>query len=198
MNKFIIRFIEEPDYAGALAVYAPYVLHTAITFEYEVPSLEEFSSRVRTISKQYPYLVCESDGQIVAYCFGSIHRTKTAYRWSVESTIYMNEAYHHRGCADAMYRCLFDILKLQGFVNAYAGVSVPDGKSDKFHPKFGFKYLGCFPKIGFKHGKWHDLKWYEYNLAEHRDDLAAPVAITEIRDSEAVENILSKANERLR
>lgn len=192
-NKPVIRFIRDSDHEGVLAVYAPYVLHTAITFEYEVPTLEEFSSRVRTISKHYPYLVCECDGQIVAYCYGSIHRVKTAYQWSVESTIYISEVYHHRGIADAMYRCLFEILKLQGFVNVYAGISVPDGKSDKFHSKFGFKYLGCFPKIGFKHGKWHDLKWYEYNLEEHRDDMAAPTPIIDIQYSGEVSDLIHRA-----
>jgi phosphinothricin acetyltransferase len=194
MNTPTIRLIRDSDYAGVLAVYTPYVLDTVITFEYEVPTLDEFTKRLSTIAKYYPVLVCEVDGDIVAYCYGSIHRVKTAYQWSVESTIYIAEAYHHKGLAAIMYTCLFDILRLQGFINVYAGISVPDGKSDKFHPKFGFKYLGVFPKIGYKHGSWHDLKWYEYILSERIDNPPAPIPISEIWDSEAVREILVKAN----
>jgi phosphinothricin acetyltransferase len=198
MNTPTIRLIRDTDYAGALAVYAPYVLDTVITFEYEVPTLDEFTRRLSAIAKHYPVLVCEVDGDIVAYSYGSTHRVKTAYQWSVESTIYIAEAYHHKGLASILYTCLFDILRLQGFINVYAGISVPDGKSDKFHPKFGFKYLGVFPKIGYKHGSWHDLKWYEYILSEHIYNPPNPIPISEIQDSEAVREILEKANNELK
>jgi phosphinothricin acetyltransferase len=194
MNTPTIRLIRDTDYAGALAVYTPYVLETVITFEYEVPSLDEFTKRLSIIARHYPVLVCEVDGAIVAYCYGSTHRVKTAYQWSVESTIYVAEAYHHKGIAAIMYTCLFDILRLQGFINVYAGISVPDGKSDKFHPKFGFKYLGVFPKIGYKHGSWHDLKWFEYVLAQRVDNPAVPVAIREMRDTKEVKEIIKNAN----
>ena len=140
-----IRLIRDTDYAGALAVYAPYVLHTAITFEYEVPTLDVFTERLSIIARHYPVLICEVDGKIVAYCYGSVHRVKTAYQWSVESTIYMAEEYHHKGIAAILYRCPFDILRLQGFINVYAGISVPDGKSDRFHPKFWFQIPGTLP-----------------------------------------------------
>ena len=190
-----IRLINDTDYAGALAVYTPYVLDTVITFEYDVPSLDEFTKRLSTIAQHYPVLVCEVDGKVVAYCYGSIHRVKTAYQWSVESTIYIAEEYHHKGLATILYTTLFDILRLQGFINVYAGISVPDGKSDKFHPKFGFKYLGVFPKIGYKHGSWHDLKWYEYILSERIDNPLTPIPISEIKESERVNGILERATE---
>ena len=192
-----IRLIRDSDYAGALAVYTPYVQHTAITFEYEVPSLEEFTKRLNTISQHYPCLVCECDGRIIAYCYGGIHRIKTAYQWSVESTIYVAESHHHKGIAAILYSALFDILRLQGFINVYAGISVPGGKSDKFHSRIGFNYLGVFPKIGYKFGKWHDLKWYEYILSERIYDPSAPIPITEIRDSGSISAILRIANEKL-
>ena len=192
-----IRLIRDMDYAGALAVYTPYVLETVITFEYDVPSLDEFTKRLSTIAKHYPVLVFEVEGRVVAYCYGSIHRVKTAYQWSVESTIYITEAYHHKGLATILYTALFDILRLQGFINVYAGISVPEGKSDKFHPKFGFNYIGVFPKIGYKHGSWHDLKWYEYILSERIDNPPPPIPIIEIQDSEAVREILEKATAEL-
>jgi phosphinothricin acetyltransferase len=194
MNTPTIRLIRDTDYAGALAVYTPYVLETVITFEYEVPSLDEFTKRLSIIARHYPVLVCEVDGAIVAYCYGSTHRVKTAYQWSVESTIYVAEAYHHKGIAAIMYTCLFDILRLQGFINVYAGVSVPKGQSDRFHHKYGFKELCTFEKIGYKHGLWHDLKWFEYILSERIDNPPAPIPISKIQDSEAVRRILGKAN----
>ena len=190
-----IRLIRDSDYAGALGVYTPYVLDTVITFEYDVPTLDEFTTRLSNIAKHYPVLVCEVDGVIVAYCYGSIHRVKTAYQWSVESTIYIAEEYHHKGIAAILYTALFDILRLQGFINVYAGISVPDGKSDHFHRRFGFTYLGLFEKIGYKHGRWHDLLWFELILSERIDDPPPPIPIIEIQDSKAVKEILEKATE---
>ncbi|MCW3124362.1 MAG: phosphinothricin acetyltransferase [Bacteroidetes bacterium] len=192
-----IRLITEADYPQVLAVYAPYALHTAITFEYDVPSLDEFSQRLRTISHLYPILVCEVEGTVAAYCYGSMHRFKTAYQWSVESTIYISEAYQNKGLGSILYSCLFDILRLQGFINVYAGVSVPRGQSDKFHHRFGFKELCVFEKIGYKHDQWHDLKWFEYGLSNHIDDPSAPVPIQTMQDNETVLEILDRETKRL-
>ena len=192
-----IRFITEADYQGALEVYALYVLHTAVTFDYEVPSLEDFSQKLYGISQRYPVLVCEIDGQVVAYCYGGAHRAKIAYQWSVESTIYISEAYHGKGLGHIMYTALFDILRLQGFINVYAGVSVPKAQSEHFHLKYGFKPVGVFEKIGYKFGQWHDLSWFEYRLVEHPDVPSLPITITEIKEREDVKAILRNETDRL-
>ena len=192
-----IRFISESDYQGVLEVYAPYVLHTAVTFDYDVPSLEDFSLRLSGISQRYPVLVCELDGQVAAYCYGGVHRAKMAYQWSVESTIYISEAYQGKGLGHIMYTALFDILRIQGFINVYAGVSVPKAQSEHFHLKYGFKPVGIFEKIGYKFGKWHDLSWFEYRLAEHTDVPALPIPITEIKEREDVLAILGNETDQL-
>src|ERR1019366_5297969 len=145
MDKgFHIRILTPADYAAMLDIYKPYVISTAITFEYDVPALNDFSERIKNISSHYPCLVCEKDGEIIGYCYSGIHRVKTAYQWSTECTIYIAQSYHGKGIAKELYKALFAILKLQGFVNVYAGVVVPNPQSEKFHIKSGFCETGLF------------------------------------------------------
>ena len=123
-----IRLVEEQDFAGMLAVYAPNVINTAITFEYDVPSLEEYSERIRKIASHYPCLVCVQNNQVAGFAYGSIHRVKTAYQWSTESTIYVDPKFHGKGVARILYHALLSVLELQGFINVYAGVTTPMDK----------------------------------------------------------------------
>ena len=148
-NSFEIRLVRDSDYAGMLAVYAPSVINTSITFDYEVPSLQEFTERINKISTHYPCLVCETGGVVVGYAYGSMHRFKTAYQWSTESTIYVDEKFHGLGVARVLYDALLSVLELQGFINVYAGVTLPNPKSEKFHLAMGFAEIAVFDKIGY-------------------------------------------------
>ncbi len=194
MSSFKIRLIEEADIPAALEVYRPYVLHTAITFEYEVPTLEEFTHKVYTITEDYPWLICEYDGAIAGYVYGSKHRARTAYQWSPEATVYMNERFHGLGLAKVMYHALFDLLRLQGYVNVYAGVGIPNAKSEAFHLSCGFEELGVFKRVGYKLGAWHDTRWFQMHLAEHTIDPPWPRKIADVVGTTAFNVILEEAN----
>src|ERR1700752_1310105 len=128
---FNIRLVKEADYAGMLEVYKPNVLHTSITFEYEVPSLEEYSKRISNIITHYPCLVCEQNGVIAGFAYSGLFRVKDAYQWSTETTIYVSENFQRKGIARNLYDALLSVLELQGFVNVYAGVTIPNPASER-------------------------------------------------------------------
>ncbi len=192
-NKFTIRLIEKADCLQALEVYKPYVLSTAITFEYEVPDAQEFSNRIESISKEYPWLVCLHNDTIIGYAYATKHRYRTAYQWSPESTIYISEAVHRKGIARILYETLFSILRLQGYYNVYAGVVVPNEKSEGFHRASGFEEIGVFKKVGFKLGEWHDVRWFQLHLAEHTYNPNPPTPVFQIKDTNEFNTIMERS-----
>lgn len=193
-NNFTIRLVMADDAEQILKVYEPYVLTTANTFEYEVPVVEEIQNRIKKISAQYPYLVCEHEGRIVGYAYGSTHRERTAYQWSAEVTVYVSEEFHRRGVARTLYNALFPMLRMQGYHSMYAGVLSTNIKSVEFHRAMGFEDIGLFKNIGYKLGEWHSNLWMQGFLREHDAEPAVPVAIGDT-DSEFVEMIIREANE---
>lgn len=163
----IIRSVSTDDTADILAIYAPYVTDTAITFETEIPSLEEFSKRIESIQKDYPYLVCEVDGKIIGYAYASRYRERAAYRYSVELSVYVAQDYHHQGIGKALYERLFAALENYNFYSAYAGITLPNETSIGFHDSFGFSEVGTYHNVGFKDGKWLDVIWLEKPLKDY-------------------------------
>lgn len=151
-------------------MYAPYVNETCITFEYDVPPVEEFEERIRKNTAHYPWLVCEENGKLVGYAYGCRHRDRAAYNWSVESAIYIAMDSQSRGIGKKLYQKLFDLLKLQGYVNVFAGMTMPNEKSNKLHHACGFEDIGVFRKIGYKFNQWHDVKWMQLRLYEDMPD----------------------------
>jgi phosphinothricin acetyltransferase len=132
-GEFNLRLIRPDDAEVTREIYRYYIENTIISFEYEAPSEEEWLKKIKAITAQYPWIVCESQGKIIGYAYGSVHRSKTAYSWSAESTIYVAEGHHGKGIGRALYKTLFELLKLQGYVNVYAGVSLPNEKSERAH-----------------------------------------------------------------
>ena len=197
-NEFSIRLITAGDAEATLNIYRPYVENTIISFEYEVPSLEEWQSRIATNTAKYPWLVCEHEGNIVGYAYGSTHRYRTAYSWSPEATVYMDGRYHRLGVARILYKTLFDLLRLQGYVNVYAGVGLPNPESVGFHQALGFYDIGIFKKVGYKLGAWHDTRWFQLHLAEHPDNPPMPKGVAEVEDAADFLNILEAANEKIK
>lgn len=191
---FRIRFISADDAAAAVNIYAPYVLHTAISFEYDVPTVEQFNKKIQTITAKYPWLVCEYNGEIIGYAYGSEHRNRTAYQWSPESTVYMAEQFHRRGVARVLYNTLFEILKLQGFFNVYAGVLSTNTKSREFHKALGFEDIGIFRNIGYKLGSWHSNMWMQLQLMPPVHEPPVPKAFKAIERTEACKQIMLDAN----
>ena len=168
------------DAVELLAIYAPYVEKTAITFEYEVPTAEEFTERIKNISSKYPYIkAVGDDGKILGYAYATAFKGRKAYDWSVETTVYVREDGKRGGVGKALYETLEKSLKGMGILNANACIAyLKDGEVDEhltndsffFHEKLGYKLVGTFHDSGFKFGKWYDMIWMEKMLGEHSTD----------------------------
>src|SRR5678815_3591251 len=195
-NDYLIRMIKDSDAIGTLNIYKPYVEKTIISFEYEVPTLSEWQNRIETNTSKYPWLVCEYENEIIGYAYGSTHRYRTAYSWSPESTVYMSDKFHRKGIARTLYNTLFELLRMQGYVNVFAGVGLPNEKSERFHLALGFQEIGVFKKIGFKLGNWHDTRWFQYLLTDYPMQPDKPKTLKEL-DAEEVNKVLATANQTL-
>jgi Sortase and related acyltransferases len=187
-----IRLATEKDSAAILEIYAPFIKDTAITFEYEVPEVSGFGKRISGIMQNYPWLVCEIDGKIVGYAYASRYSERAAYDWSADLSIYVSPEYQRRNIATALYYSLYQLLKLQGYYNAYVIITMPNEKSEGFHQSFGFKPVGVCHKVGYKFGKWHDVKWFELTITNHSKLPAKPKTLDDIRETEEFHSILSK------
>lgn len=183
-NEKKIRLATEDDSDSILKIYAPYITDTVITFEYQVPTGAEFRERMADIQKDYPWLVCEIDNVIAGYAYASRFHEREAYKWSVDFSIYIKPEYHGKHIGKALYFALLELLKLQGFCNAYALVTLPNRKSESLHESFGFKTTGVCHDVGYKFGSWHDVKWFELKFNEHSPTPAKPKTIDEISDRE--------------
>ena len=188
----IIRVATGDDAAGMLEIYAPFILNSGITQETEVPSVEEFEQRVISNLKDRPWLVCEINNQAAGYAYAGKHRDRKGYQWCTEPSVYISEKYFGFGIANALYTALFDILKIQGYVNAYAVITLPNDRSIAFHKKFGFEYLTTYKKIGYKLGQWHDVGWMQYEVNPHKEDPTDPIMFPQI-DKAVIESIVIRS-----
>ena len=188
-----IRAALASDASSILAIYAPYILNTAVSFETEVPSKENFSQRIIKNQETYPWLVYESQGTIAGYAYASRHRERAAYQWSVESSVYVNSDFQLKGIATKLYKALFELLKYQGCRNVYAGITLPNEKSLRFHEKIGFQKIADYTNIGYKLNRWNTVSWFQLSLNDYGD---APAPFIKLKDiaPEDVERILIKAD----
>jgi L-amino acid N-acyltransferase YncA len=190
-----IRLVHTDDCTSLLNIYGPFISDTTVTFEYEIPDADAFKERIINISKTNPWLVCELNEKVVGYAYASRHRERAAYQWSVELSVYVDPEYHRHHIAKALYTALIKILKIQGYYNAYAGITMPNEKSERFHESFGFKLIGVYESVGYKFGRWLDVGWYWLKLAEHIKEPQHPKPITEICKTKEVMKILDEAVE---
>jgi L-amino acid N-acyltransferase YncA len=193
-NMVKLRLIDDQDIPAVLDIYSYYVGNTIISFEYEAPKLDEFKERINGIRKTHPFLVAEDANQIVGYAYGSVHRQRTAYQWSVESTVYLDNAFHRKGIAQKLYSVLFDILRLQGFYSVYAGIGLPNEQSVGFHKAMGFTEVGIFKKVGYKMGNWHDTQWFQLALQTLQVEPVPPKLLTVPAIQDLVFEVFEKAN----
>ena len=175
-----IRLATERDAEAIQRIYAPFVLHTAISFETEPPSVDEMRSRLLKILVRLPWLVCERDEKLIGYAYASLHRERAAYGWSVDVTIYTHEEFRRHGVGKALYTSLFQVLRLQGFYNAYAGITLPNPGSVGLHEAMGFEPVGVYRAVGYKLGRWHDVGWWQLGLRDHSTAPAAPADIASV------------------
>lgn len=178
-----IRMAKESDIPAILDIYKPYVEGTAITFEYAVPSLDAFTKRFLSITKHYPYLVCQIDDEIAGYAYAGPVFERIAYQWNAELSIYLNPNYHKRRIGTALSYCLIDLLYLQGYYKLLSLITSENETSIQLHQKLGFTEFARFHNTGYKLGKWHDVTWMEKDLREYNDTISAPIPITELKNT---------------
>ena len=187
-----IREADAADAARLLEIYAYYVQNTAITFEYDVPSLSEFQRRIRNTKRRYPYLVIERDGVIRGYAYAGPFVGRAAYDWSCELSIYLDREYRGDGLGRRLYGMLMEILKLQGVRNVYGCVTIPNPRSERLHGSMGFEKLGTFHHTGCKNGRWVDVAWYERQIGSLDGDPRPVTPIGEIEEDKLREILRGK------
>jgi phosphinothricin acetyltransferase len=162
-----IRVATPADADAITAIYAPVVASTSISFELTPPSVDEMRSRIVKTLQDLPWLVSEDDqGSVDGYVYASKHRERPAYQWSVDVTAYVREDARGTGIGKRLYRALFDELALLGYFQAFAGIALPNAASVALHESVGFEPIGVYRKVGFKHGAWHDVGWWQRELRE--------------------------------
>ena len=193
-----IRLATESDAEAMLAIYTPIVLETAISFELEPPSVDEFRSRIRSTLARTPWLVCEIEGVVAGYAYAGPLRTRAAYQWSVEVTVYVHADFRRHGIGSAVYTSLFDCLRLLGYWNAYGGITLPNAGSVGLHERMGFFHIGTYQNVGYKFEAWHDVGWWQLELAPLPDEPALPKLLPDIQDTREFRECLSAGVARLR
>lgn len=166
-----IRIASEKDAMDIQRIYAPYVEKTCITFEYDIPTVEQMRQRISHTLERYPYLVAYCDDHIVGYAYASPLKERLAYSWASELSIYIDEDYHHQGIASELYRALLSLLKMMNIQTVYACITHPNQKSESFHQKFGFHQNALFSKCGYKFHQWLDVIWMEKVIGEYGEVL---------------------------
>lgn len=162
-----IRTAAPSDTPALLSIYAPYVEHTAITFEYTVPTIEEFAAHVRCTLTRYPYLAAVQNDTVIGYAYASAFKERAAYDWAVETSIYVSRDARGAGVGTMLYEALEYNLKRQNVINVNACISYPNPGSITFHEKLGYKTVGHFTNCGYKLDQWWDMVWMEKMLGEH-------------------------------
>lgn len=160
----MIRPATEKDIPEILAIYAPYVENTTVTFEYDVPCLESFSQRFLDITAQYPWLVWEEDGNILGYAYASAPYSRAAFSWCAEPSIYLRPEAKGKGAGRKLYGILEKILEKQGYQALYALITSENTESISFHQRLGYDRKADFPGCGYKFGRWLGLTWMEKRL----------------------------------
>ena len=191
MSSVEYRVAGVDDAAAIAAIYAPYVRDTIISFETEAPDAAEIAERIRRIGTHYPWLAAVSGGQIVGYAYACENRSRLAYRWSVDVAVYLHPSAQRRGIGSGLYRRLFALLRLQGFVNAFAGITLPNAASVGLHEAMGFTLIGVYRRVGHKLGAWHDVGWWQLALQEPPATPAEPIAFAAL-DAPSIDRVLAE------
>ncbi|NOK59394.1 MAG: N-acetyltransferase [Chloroflexi bacterium AL-W] len=193
-----IRLATTHDAASILAIYAPIVSTTSISFELHPPTVDEMQQRIATTLTRLPWLVCLQNDQVIGYAYANPHRTRMSYQWSVEVSVYVAHNAQRASVGRALYTGLFNVLRLQGFYNAYAVITLPNPSSVHAHEVLGFRHIGVHREAGYKLGQWHDVGWWQLSLQPHPPHPQPPVSIQEVADNEEFAAVLKGACSHLR
>ncbi|WP_420387224.1 GNAT family N-acetyltransferase [Roseivirga sp.] len=180
---FDIRLVRLSDAAQILEIYGPIVINTAISFEIEVPSEEEFQERIRAYSATAPWLVAELNNRIIGYAYATAHRSRQAYQWNQEVTVYVHQEYRRFGVAKKLYLLLLNMLRSMNYEKAIAVITLPNEASVAFHQNLGFQHIGDMSNIGFKHGQWYNTSWWDYKLQPNNSPPQPLKSLIEVTES---------------
>lgn len=171
MSPVTIRSADpERDAAACAAIYAPHVEASATSFEAEPPTEAEFAARIERTAATHPWLVAEGNGEAVGFAYACQHRSRAAYRWAVDVSVYIDEGHRGEGLGRRLYQQLFERLRRQRFRVACAGVTLPNEASVALHEGLGFVPVGVYRRIGWKAGAWHDVGWWQLDLSPDGED----------------------------
>ena len=182
-----IRIAREEDAGELLKIYAPYVQNTAITFEYEVPTMEEFRGRIRTTLMKFPYLTAVMQDEIVGYAYASPFKERKAYDWAIETSIYIRQDMRRNGIGRQLHGVLEKMLRQQNILNMNACIAYPSEEDEyltrdsvKFHEQLGYQLVGKFHKCGYKFNRWYDMVWMEKIIGEHLEKQPEVITLNEL------------------
>jgi L-amino acid N-acyltransferase YncA len=185
-----LRIASLDDAASVAAIYAPYVRDTVVSFELEAPTIDEMRERIEGVLERHLWLLACRGADVVGYAYASPHRTRAAYQWSVDVAVYLEATSHRRGIARRLYTALMALLARQGYVNAYAGITVPNPASVGFHEAMGFAPVGVYRQVGYKHGAWRDVGWWCRRLHDCPEGPPDPRSVRDL-DAEDVTKVLA-------
>jgi L-amino acid N-acyltransferase YncA len=189
-----LRLVEATNATQIAAIYAPFCLETAVSFETRAPDEAAMRERISTLTQRYPWLVAVSEtGDVLGYAYAGKHRERAAYRWSVDFTAYLAPEAKRRGIGTQLYRALMKICQCLGYYRAFAAITLPNEASVRLHEKIGFRPVGVYQRVGFKLGRWHDVGWWSMDLLPEGDAPTEPRSIGEIAGSEELEEILRES-----
>ena len=179
-TNLTLRLAAIRDADQIAGIYAPYVLDTPASFELIPPTAEEMSERIAETLEKTPWLVCTQGSEICGYAYASLHRPRAAYRWSVNVSAYVRAGLQRQGIGRALYTALLGMLPLQGFLSAYAGITLPNAASVGLHEALGFTPVGVYRDVGYKLGRWHDVGWWQRSLGEHPAAPREPLVLQQV------------------
>ena len=182
MGEITIRPVTAADAEELVSIYAPYVLETAVTYEYEVPSVEEFRRRIENTIEKYPYLAAVEDGIILGYAYASAFHPRAAFRWSAEASVYLKQETHGRGIGRMLYETLEEILKRQNVQTVIALIADPNPESVAFHEKMGYRVAGRLTNCAWKLGQWRGMYYMEKYLGSHDGEPKQFISFLEIKE----------------
>jgi phosphinothricin acetyltransferase len=156
----VLRPVHPNDAAAIVAIYTPFVEQTAISFELIPPTVPQMRQRISELTEKYPWYVWEEAGRVVGYAYAGPYRTREAYQWNAEVSVYVDPGFNRRGIARALYAQLITELERTGFINLYAVIALPNDPSVKLHEACGFEYFATYKNVGFKLNRWHDVGWW--------------------------------------
>jgi phosphinothricin acetyltransferase len=188
-----IRLAHEGDAAAIAAIYAPFVRDTAVSFEVEPPTAEEFGGRLRNVLTHAPWLVCERNGALAGYAYAGRFHARAAYQWTVETTVYVRPEDQRRSVGLALYTALLDALRLQTFRSAIGAITLPNPASVGLHERLGFRCAALLHAVGWKHGRWHDVGWWQLALAEGDGPPSPPRPLAAVVGTPAWEALIARA-----